>query len=739
MNLILEPEKNQINKILLSGLLHYSTIRKEKQELLNLSKYEISKILLKNILSSWKNVKKIISEHKSIKHKLLQKSSEFRLKSVFSKFAFYRKMRVMKKLKKEAAKNFCEKYTLAVPFYAIKSYVEYHKNMKLKVQKLMNKGAIKEKIFDKKETESKNSLKIRQIMHQISQKLSIQIKEILGNSHKTIKIPYNKINPVLENLKEKSLQFNSLRNQRILDALTGYNSVPIPIPYPMKKNESNFDKNLKIELNKTASLKAPNMLYKKLEDKLYKERVPTASFFAQQAFSFKNSIQNSTDIILQLKEHARQALNSIRVLNSLPLNYHRSTMSMNNIKNESIYELTKSKLLSIYFTQWKISFLTKWAISDYKLIRCYSNAKVFFEYLRNSQYKKTQNFNEISRILEMKKVCKILRNWKILKENLVVQNAAKIEKYKKKRIFKKWKEFIVKTAQKLMKIIKANEYYQNKIKKSFLITLKSKILPKLQIKSQFRLKTISKFMQIWSTNFRKMRIFNKLSIINSKQIAKKYAEQYSQIQKCFKIWLKKTKRLKNKEIHRIKLLTAENFRIGHLLSKSYFLWKNNTRLLKGVHKLNPIVFTKILEPTLKKWREQTSEYAKTLMDFEESRKKIVLAQCFMGWKQEALNEKIIKMFTLKTMVRAWWRFVTVRRIMLPMNHYELITKKKCFDILKERIKNRWNKKRSKIIYKELNKRHLNKLQKLVLISLLENVMQMKKYFSQFFIKNIGKK
>ena len=179
----------------------------------------------------------------------------------------------------------------------------------------------------------------------------------------------------------------------------------------------------------------------------------------------------------------------------------------------------------------------------------------------------------------------------------------------------------------------------------------------------------------------------------------------------------------------IRILTADNYLCSKLLSKYYIIWKEHTKIAKGGRMLNRLLTAKMLRNQFLNWRYECEELRNFLNSSKMEHNRIMLYQCFAGWKQESIKSKLAKIFQLRILMRSWLKYVREKRIIIPYNiRYKFLSKLtiKAFSNL---VKNAWKKRRSMIMKKKLIKIRNEKLAKLVLISFLENVMQEKKYFN----------
>eukprot|EP01022_Parablepharisma_sp_SALTPOND_P002589 TRINITY_DN1105_c0_g1_i1.p1 TRINITY_DN1105_c0_g1~~TRINITY_DN1105_c0_g1_i1.p1 ORF type:complete len:743 (+),score=57.11 TRINITY_DN1105_c0_g1_i1:1381-3609(+) len=727
--MVLKPEQKKTLQLFMAAWLHYVKISKEKRELLLLSQAEVNKVLIRYTFNAWKNLRKTLTLRKARHSSILHHAFHNKLRHSFQVFVKAKNLSKRKNILKNTAKTFNYNQVLSTKFYSWKCYVEYQKSMKRRVQKLMDKSVKGEGFIDRKTIEQLYKEKRKEFIANIVENTHVQMKGIVKQKQNP-----RVIKKVIEEKPKKNVTFSALRNQRLYDTLSSHHAI----------NKTGVTRQKQQTVPQSKTLKPPNQLYKKLEDRLYKERVPTASFFAKQAcLSAGGEDEEVSSVTARLKEHAKQALISIRVLAELPLKYHRTTVNARKSPvpetvNEMIQHSLTSKRLSMFFTQWKMSFLIKWIVSDFRLIRCYRYAHSFFGQLKADLHSEKQRQKQVEKEYEMRYMCQILRGWKIWARQMKFTNEKKMRHFREQWYFRKWKKYIVKTANKLIAIIKASEHYQRRVKRMFIFTLLKLTSESATAKSLYRTRMGREYLGRWMGLFKRRSLLRKIVQIKEKQEAKKYAAQYLLLQRVIKKWRDEARKWTGKKNRRIRLLAADNFRNGILVSKYYFLWKGRTGVSIGGKLLSALLLNRSVRPRFEHWRVQSKESHILLNEYKTARQSLTLYQCFTAWKQESIDSKLSKIFRMKLSLRGWWLLTSERRIALPYGRYEAILKQKCLRILKMNRANGWKTRRANIIYKEMSKLHERKLKKLALISLLENVMKEKKQQYLPTQKQIGK-
>ena len=293
---------------------------------------------------------------------------------------------------------------------------------------------------------------------------------------------------------------------------------------------------------------------------------------------------NNESMINKLRTHTKQALESIRILSKYPPPYC-------NTKQPS--DLLYKKRIGRYFTRWKIRFLLNLVVSDCDLIRSYKCACSFFKELKKCKKEQMQRQIEISKIAGMKLMHKTLIGWKSFMLSINEKNDFIIKVFIKQRYFGKWKAYIFMTADKLLKIIKANEHYNTKLKVFSFKSLKRGI-NHIEKARQFYKKKVMKNILTHLILYVKQKIREQSY---AKVLNKLKTPNTNLISTCYYSWKTITKL--NKAIQILKNLLLKSIH-GKFLS-----WKNiikNSRALK-----NEIVRLFKIRFVMRGWLRLTNE------------------------------------------------------------------------------------------------------------------------------------
>ncbi len=376
---------------------------------MELARDHMDRLRIRHAFRGWRGYRGIVESRKQIRQEKLERSRIAREKTWLHAWervaARIAKLRQMSRLAAELA----TKSRLARGLYSWRSYVEYKSAMKHRVQMLMKTGNAAGAVgtVDKFRIEQVYRAKFlalrRGIMKLPMPSEKVGIEQVVrpekeGMSAEEEERP-RRLSPEQLYIKPTSFASQASGEAGTAAVMTTVRT-PFVLPAAFFSNQVK-QREERLEAARTRRLfpaeastpaqtvtggrRAPNQLYKMLEDKLYKDSVPSSSFFARQA-----KAGEPVEVSTRLKEHAQQALSSLRVLLRLPLKYHRSAAAMSGgarrNPTSSVKDMLQSsvnyKRMSIYFTQWKVGFLSKWVVSDCQLVRIYRFARGFFSQLR---------------------------------------------------------------------------------------------------------------------------------------------------------------------------------------------------------------------------------------------------------------------------------------------------------------------------------------------------------------------
>ena len=703
VELVLKTENKKLLKFFIAAWIHFKNIKKEKKELIILTRTEVNRVKIRNIMSAWK----VFKSKRDYEKYILMQSKLKRLNDWFQIWVREKALSERRKMLLKIVEVLSEVKLLSSSFYSWKYCVEYSKQMKKRIHCLISSK--NEPLNNRKRIELLYKHKKESIYKEFLKAVNVKLRnevsryDIRQSFHTEI----------------KSLEENSISEPSITSRKDYYTSLPY---------RPNISQAYSRPETVQKAYKAPNQLYKKLRDQLYKEQVPTVSFFAQQA-----SIQYSDNIINRLKEHSSQALTSIRMLLELPISYHKTAantpISSNNLSiTEVIQRSLKGKMLSVFFTKWKVAFLMKWIVADYSLMRYYKYAQRFFIEVTESIQMQSEREEEIEKVYEMKLVYKTLKKWRQKIQDEAKNNNNKAKEFKMRLCFNAWKLYIIRTADKLIKTINAREHYQKRQK--FIYMKKLDKITRMNIKERwFKYGVVrKKFYSKWRLTYHKTISIRKfLSLWQSKKL-KEYRNQYLNLKRSFNKLREEARKAIARKHRQIMILTADNYIKNKLLSKYYFIWKDRTKIIKAVTVLRHIMFNRVVRSRFLLWKAESEELKKFINDSAMEHNKILLYQCFANWKQESIKSNLAKMFRLRIVMQNWLRTSMKSRFTCPHNYYFKRLKVLSLNGLRNMTNRALKKRNSRGIRKKLNRIYNEKLMKLALVCLLEKVMHSKKYF-----------
>lgn len=608
LELVLKAENNKMQQFFIAAWMTYARAHKEKKELAALLRNKASVALLHRTLKAWRGVKEVMALKEERNLIIAEKNRLRVLYKFFNAWAKARKISLRNAFLEEAATELCSTKQLAKSLYAWKAFVKYQQSMRRHV----HRQSRTEPYADKQRIEA------------------------------TSKMQYNAIRSSF--LKRVHDHVNSIMSEKALKKLiTGNESLILSLPLipPIQGLRA-----------RTESLEDMPCIIKSSE-RLKCER---SNFSMSREYT--KSI-TSEDIVDSLRMHTKQALMSVRILEKISLADHIRKELPRSDAREGLSRVR----MGVYFTKWKIRFLLNLVPSDCALVRTYKHARAFFSQLKKDYEKQLQRQEEIRRVLEMKFMHRVLIAWRSADSAIPKEDDTKARNFLKQFYFRKWKAYIFKTADKLIKIIKANEHYNARLKAFSLKSL---------LQGTFNLRKVKGF---YGKGLKKGAF---VSDVREGKVTPNPLES-------------EESRLQVSETP-VKEAEAEESRPADKFINT--MWKEKVRLTKGMEILNAVLLKRKVHRSLLHWkagRKNAGPATRT------------------SWDSKAVKNEIVRIFQTRFVVRGWLKLANENRIILPYQHRES-------RLLRNSLSGLRSAREFRVICRK----------RAVLVSLLENVMRAKK-------------